>query len=97
MPLPSSTDSLLERALDKASHELLEELREDDRVQHIDVTFSRIGQSNQTMAHARATLTNGEVCETRMFSASDAVWALALDHRLRSIVPRTPRTRARAS
>lgn len=97
--LLSSADSvaLLDSALVRASRELLEELRADDRVCDIEVTIVRIGQSSQTVTRARATLKNGEVCQTHMFSASDAIWALALDHRLRAgVVPRFPR-RAHAS
>lgn len=79
--------------LDGATRELLQELRADERVASVTLTL-RVLSHSQTFVRAEARLHDGTHCESNMFSASDALWALALDHRLRiPDNPRTPRKR----
>ena len=82
-----------EHELDASTRDLLKELRCDARVVSI-ALFRRDLSHAQTFVRAVATLRDGTRCETNMFSANDALWALALDHRLQ--VPgkrRSPRRR----
>ena len=82
--------TLRDDELDAATRDLLGEIRDDERVANVSVLVIELGRDNgQLIARARATLRNGEVCEAHMFTPVDAVWALALDHRLR--IPQRPR------
>lgn len=79
--------------LDSVTRELLQELRSDERVASITLTLRALSQA-QTFVRAVARFHDGTRCESNMFSASDALWALALDHRLRMPdQPRKPRKR----
>lgn len=79
--------------LDTLTRELLQEIRGDERVASVTLTL-RVLSHTQSFVRAEARLHDGTICEANMFSASDALWALALDHRLRLPgQPRLPRNR----